>query len=191
MRHGPREVHLRRPKSGEILSSSSTKLQLSAIARSRSGRPMVGRLWRQTRSWRIADRPRPASAPTVRAHQAQRLRGRRRRHRHIVRPVEIEAGILDHLGDAVPGMHAREPKAPARAVEIEQAAVGDERDRAAGAKHIVGAAARRADEIDLRHQRAARMLDAEQDHFRHDVIEIGRAERAGKARLRDARSRRR
>src|SRR5271169_9369 len=28
------------------------------------------------------------------------------------------------------------------------------------------------------------MLDAKQDHLRHDVVEIGRAERAGKARLR-------
>ncbi len=118
------------------------------------------------------------------AHQLQRLRRRRRRGRHLGRPVEVEAGVLDHFGDAVAGMHAGEAEAAARAVEIEQAAVGDQRDRTAGAEDVVGAAARRADEIDFRHQGAARMLDPEQDHFRHDVIQIGRAERAGKARLR-------
>ncbi len=109
--------------------------------------------------------------------------GRCRRPRHMLRPVEVEAGVLDDFGDAMPGMDAPEPKAPSGAVEIEQAAVGDERDRTAGAKHVVGAAARRAYEIDLRHQRAARVLEAEQDHLRHDVIEVSRAERAGKARL--------
>ncbi len=69
-------------------------------------------------------------------------------------------------------------------VEREQAAVGHQRDRPAGAMHVRLAAARRRDEADLRHQRAARVLDAEQDHLRHDVIEIAGAERAGEAHLR-------
>ena len=70
------------------------------------------------------------------------------------------------------------------AVEREQAAVGDEPDRAARPMHVVGTAAGRADERHLRHQRAARMLDAEQDHLRHHVIEIAGAERAGKTHVR-------
>ncbi len=66
----------------------------------------------------------------------QRVGGRRRRHRHVRGPVEIEAGVLDDLGDAVAGMHAGEAKAPALAIEVEQAAVGDERDRAAGTEDV-------------------------------------------------------
>ena len=58
--------------------------------------------------------------------------------RDIIRPVELKAGILDHLFDAVAGMDALQPKPPPRAVEGEQAAVGDQRDRAAGAEHVVG-----------------------------------------------------
>ena len=118
------------------------------------------------------------------AHEAQRFRRRRRRDRHGGGPVEVEAGVLDHLLDAVPGMDAGEAKAAALPIEIEQAAAGHQRDRAAGPKYVGGAAARRADEIDFRHQGAARVLDAEQDHLRHHVIEVGRPERAGKARLR-------
>ena len=84
----------------------------------------------------------------------------------------------------MPGMHAREPEAPARAVEGEQAAVGDERDRAARAIDVVRARSRRADEVDLLDQRAARVLEPEQDHLGHDVVQVGRAERAGEAHLR-------
>jgi acyl-CoA-binding protein len=76
-------------------------------------------------------------------------------------------------------MHAGEADAPQRAVEFEQTAVGDQRDRAPGAIDIFGAAAWRADEIDFGHQRAARVIDAEQDYFRYDA-EIGGTERAGK-----------
>src|SRR5204863_5426420 len=56
-------------------------------------------------------------------------------------------------------------------------------DRAAGTVDVRRARSRRADEIDLLDQRAARVLQAEQNHFRHDIIQVGRAERAGKARL--------
>ena len=52
-------------------------------------------------------------------------------------------------------MHAFEPEAPRVRIEREQAAVGDQRDRPAGAMDVVVAAARRADEGHLRHQRAA------------------------------------
>ena len=45
-------------------------------------------------------------------HQPQRLGRWRRRLRHVGGPVEIEAGVLDHLGDRVAGMHACEPEAP-------------------------------------------------------------------------------
>ena len=80
------------------------------------------------------------------AHQLQRLGGRRRRLRHVGRPVELEAGVLDHLVDAY-GRDARfRAGSAARPVEREQAAVGDQRDRPAGAIDIVVAAARRADE---------------------------------------------
>ena len=50
-----------------------------------------------------------------------------------------------------------------------------------GAIDLGGAGAGRADELDLRHQHARRMLLAEQDHPRHQEIEIGGAERAGPA----------
>ena len=76
-------------------------------------------------------------------------------------------------------MHAREREAFPRTIEREQAAVGDEPDRSAGAMDVRIVAARRRDERDLRHQRAARVLEAKQDHLRHDVIEIAGAERAG------------
>src|SRR5262245_27008205 len=118
------------------------------------------------------------------AQEPQLLRRRGGRHRHVRAPVEVEAGVLDHLGDRVPGMHAREREAPPPAVEGEQAAVGDQRDRTARAMDVVGACSGRADEVDLRHQRAPRVLEPEQDHLGHDVIEVGRAERAGETRLR-------
>jgi hypothetical protein len=122
--------------------------------------------------------------PNKGSHHVQRIGRWRRRGRHVSRQVEVEARVLDHFGDTVSGMYAGETEAPLRAVEIEQAAVGDQRDRPAGAKDIFGAAARRADEIDFGHQRAARVLDAEQDYFWHDVIQIGGTERAGKTHLR-------
>src|SRR5690606_16369313 len=87
-----------------------------------------------------------------------------------------------HLLDSMAGMHAGKPEPAVR--EIEQAAVGDQRDRPAGPEHVVRARPRRADEIDPGNQRALRVLDAEQDHLRHDVVEIAGAERAGKAYLR-------
>src|SRR5436190_21459732 len=46
---------------------------------------------------------------------------------------------------------------------------------------VIGARPRRADEVDPLDQRAAAVLEPEQDHRGHDVVEVGRAERAGKA----------
>ena len=132
----------------------------------------------QRHSLRIADRPRPVVEHHV-AHQ--------RRASPVTAPAwsaHPRAGRSRSRCSRSPrrrcGRDARcQAEAAARAVEIEQAAVGDQRDRAAGAEDVVGAAARRADEIDFRHHRAARVLDAEQDHARHHEIQIGRAERAG------------
>ncbi len=53
--------------------------------------------------------------------------------------------------------------------------------RAAAAVDIPGALARRADEVDPPHQAAPAMRLAEQHDLRHQEIEIGRAEGAGKA----------
>src|SRR5438128_1566838 len=112
---------------------------------------------------------------------AQRLEGRSGRYRHVRRPVELEAGMLHDLGDGMAGMHARKREAPALSLEGEQAAIGDERERAAGAMNVVRARSRRADEIDLCDQRATAVLEPEQDHLGHDVIEVRGAERARKA----------
>src|ERR1700730_9019278 len=112
---------------------------------------------------------------------AQRLGGRSGRYRRLRRPVKIEAGMVPDLGDAMAGMHARKREAPSLSLEGEQAAIGDERDRAAGAMNVVRARSRRADEIDLCDQRATAVLEAEQDHLGHDVIEVRGAERARKA----------
>ena len=54
-------------------------------------------------------------------------------------------------------------------------------DGAARAIDVIGARPRRADEVDPLDQRAAAVLEPEQDHRGHDVVEVGRAERAGKA----------
>src|SRR5579885_1341549 len=112
------------------------------------------------------------------------FRRRGRRLRHALRPVEVEAGVIQHLFGRVAGMEAFEAEAPALAVEGEDAAIGDERDGAARPIDARRARARRADEIDLVDERAARMLEAEENDARHDVIEIGRAEGARKAHLR-------
>src|SRR5262245_36774437 len=47
--------------------------------------------------------------------------------------------------------------------------------------NVVRARSRRADEVDLFDQRATAVLEPEQDHLGHDVIEVRRAERAWKA----------
>src|SRR5215475_10364430 len=94
--------------------------------------------------------------------------------------VESETGVLGDLRDCVPWMHAREFEAPAPSVEGEQAAAGDECDGPARAINVARARPRRADEIDFFDQRARAVLEAEQDHLGHDVVEVGRAERAGK-----------
>src|SRR5688572_3974446 len=83
-------------------------------------------------------------------------------------------------------MDADEPEAPPAAIEAEQAAVGDERDRPAGAVDMAGARPRRADEIDLLDQRAAAVLEPEQDDLGDDIVHVGRTERAGEAHLRVA-----
>ena len=97
------------------------------------------------------------------------------------RPVEREAGVVGDLGDRVAGMHARKFEAPSPRIEGEQAARRHQGERAAGAMNVVRARSRRADEIDLFDQRAAAVLEPEQDHLGHDVIEVRRAERAWKA----------
>src|SRR5262249_22088365 len=90
--------------------------------------------------------------------QAERVGGGGGRHRHLLPAVELKARMLDALGERVPGMRAREPEAFARAIEGEQAAVGDERDRTAWPVHVRRARSGRADEIDLWHQGAAAVL---------------------------------
>ena len=77
-------------------------------------------------------------------------------------------------------MHAAQPEAFFRLVEIEQRQARQQRIGAAIA-HDAFAGAGRADEIDLVDEHARRMFLAKQDHARHDVIEEGRAERAGPA----------
>src|SRR5215468_5143370 len=95
--------------------------------------------------------------------------------------VESEAGVLDDLRDRMARMHARKFEAPTASVEGEQAATRYERNGPARPINVVRARARRADEIDFNDQRARAVLEAEQDHFGHDVVEVGRAERAEKA----------
>src|ERR1700682_4226567 len=60
------------------------------------------------------------------AHQDEMLGRRRRGGRHRGRTVEVEAGIVEHLFETVPGMQAFERKARALPVEGEDAAIGDE-----------------------------------------------------------------
>src|SRR5580704_7238055 len=91
--------------------------------------------------------------------------------------------MFDNLFDAVAGMDARQRKSPARVIETEKAAIGHERNWTAWSIDVVDAAARRTDETDLWNERAARMLGTEQDQLRHDVVEVGGAERAGKTHL--------
>src|SRR6185503_16377979 len=79
---------------------------------------------------------------------------------------------------------AGQREALARAVEREQAAVGDQPDRTASAVDIPLVPAVRRDERNLGRQRAARMFDAEENDLRYDVVEIARAERARKADIR-------
>src|SRR5262249_25505509 len=93
----------------------------------------------------------------------------------------LKTGVVDDVGDGMAGMDARKFEAPSPRIEGKQAAIGDERDRPAGAMNVVRARSRRADEIDPFDQRAAAVLEPEQDHLGHDVIEIRRAERAWKA----------
>src|SRR4029453_13385044 len=68
---------------------------------------------------------------------AQRLGGGRCRNRHLRRLVETEAGMLNDIGDRMPGMHAREREAPPLSVEGEQAATGNERDGTPPTKKLV------------------------------------------------------
>src|SRR5262249_25323457 len=75
----------------------------------------------------------------------------------------------------------RKSEARPRRGEGEQAALGDARAGPAGAMNVARARSRRADEIDPFDQRAAAVLEPDQDHLGHDVIEIRRAERAWKA----------
>src|SRR5215475_5219915 len=95
--------------------------------------------------------------------------------------VEIEAGVLDDLRDRMARMHAREFEAPTASVEGEQATIRDERNGSARPINVARARARRAYEIDFLDQRARAVLEPEQDHLGHDVVEVRRAERAGKA----------
>src|SRR5713101_6730446 len=65
------------------------------------------------------------------SQKVQRLGGGGWSLRRPLRPVEVEAGIVGDFRVRVSGMDAREPEAPARAVEGEEAAIGDERNRTA------------------------------------------------------------
>ena len=101
---------------------------------------------------------------------------------HVGRHFEIEAGVRDNFLDRMARMHACQDKMSVD--EIEQAAIGHESDRSAWTIDVCFACARRTDEIDLRHQRAARVLGTKKDHLRYHVVEVGRAKRAWKANFR-------
>src|SRR5262249_42363273 len=105
------------------------------------------------------------------AQDAQRLSGRGGRHRRPRSMVEIEAGVLDDLRDRMARMHAREFEAPTASVEGEQATIRDERNGSARPINVARARARRAYEIDFLDQRARAVLEPEQDHLGHDVVE--------------------
>src|SRR5688572_25830970 len=100
---------------------------------------------------------RPAQEPQV-------LGGRRRRHRYLRRRIEVEAGIG---ADVVSFVHALETEAAMILLP------GEERLSREQSRRV---AARR-DEFDPRHERAARMLLAEENGFLDHRVQEGGAER--------------
>src|SRR3546814_238556 len=92
------------------------------------------------------------------------------RLRHTVGNIEIEAGILAHFLDRMPGMNARQSEAAFRLVEGHDAAPRHQRVRSTRPVHVVVADAGRADEIDLRHENTRGMLLPEQDDALYDEI---------------------
>src|SRR3954470_17265591 len=76
----------------------------------------------RTHGRRTGDRPRPAPAPPPFAGCAD---PRATELASSARP-RPDRGVLNDLGDGMPGMYAREREAPSRPVEREQAAIGDE-----------------------------------------------------------------
>src|SRR5262245_6735249 len=78
-------------------------------------------------------------------------------------------------------MHALEPEALLAAVEHEQAQSCEQGVWASWPIGACGAVAWRADERHPRHHDAACVLLAEQNHARHQEVQIGRPERAGPA----------
>src|SRR6185295_995175 len=97
---------------------------------------------------------------------------------------ELKAGGVLDCGEVVSGVNALKLEAGTGLVEAEQRLAGQQRNRAADSEHAVIADARRADEVHLLDKGAGRVLLAEQDDPRHDVIKIGRSERAGPSHLR-------
>src|SRR6266851_7262834 len=112
------------------------------------------------------------------AENGERLRIGRRRRNRAGRDIEREAGIVLHLLEAVAGMNRLQPESATLLVEGEPAEIGQESDRTARTIDAVGPRPGRGDEVDLGHHHAARVFFAEQDHPRHQIVEIGRAERA-------------
>src|SRR5262245_1135131 len=115
------------------------------------------------------------------ADQREHVSWRFGRVRHGGRAVEIEAGVGDDLLDRMPGVDALEREALPGPVEREQPAPGKELPRPARPVHAGRARSRRRNEIDLRHEDPRRVLLAEQDHFRYEEVEIGRAVGPGPA----------
>src|SRR6516164_799257 len=110
------------------------------------GAVTAAKIWSRERTRMLSGFPNPEHLRGDDGPQhAQRLGGRSGRHRHVRRLVEIKAGMLHALGDAMAGVYARKREASPLWLEAEQAAIGDERDRPAGAMHIVRARSRRAD----------------------------------------------
>src|SRR5260370_5735381 len=112
------------------------------------------------------------------AENGERLRIGRRRRNRAGRDIECEAGVVLHLLEAVAGMNRLQPESATLLVEGEPAEIGQESDRSARTVDAVGPRPGRGDEVDLGHHHAARLFSAEQEHPRHQIVEIGRAARA-------------
>src|SRR5262249_10211945 len=116
------------------------------------------------------------------AHQRERFGRRRRRFGHALRAIEFKAGVFDDFLKLVAGMHACQCETSIS--KSKSTAIGHQTYRAPRPKNIFVIDAGRADEIDLRNERAAGMLGAKQDYFGHDIIKVGGTERAGEPNLR-------
>ena len=118
------------------------------------------------------------------ADQREHRRIRQRRSAARASAVSNSNPVLSRISSTRMARDARSrAESAARPVEREQAQPGQQRVGAAGPITCRRADPRCADEIHLRHHHPARMLLAEQDHARHQKVQIGRAERAGPAHL--------